>query len=563
MCGIWAVFGSETNLHTMCAKAFIKITHRGPDAWRVEYDKQVKNCCVGFHRLTIVDCTYGMQPMKLHQFPHRSLICNGELYNQKELKKEHDFNYETFSDVECIFHLYEKFGIEKCVKSLDGVFAFCILDIPKKKVFLGRDPYGVRPLFRVLSENGVLGICSEAKGLTGISEDLNGYKKKLEPFPPGTYEEYDLLDNGTVKLVHSQKFFSPGDKPSFKTFVPWEEIIPNQHKENVAKLITMAVKKRLMADRRIGCLLSGGLDSSLVAALLVKEAKKINIPYKIQSFAIGMEGSPDLAKAQQVAKYIGTEHHEIIFTEEDVAQVLDDVIYTLETPDITTVRASIGMYLISKYILDNTDTTVVFSGEGADEVAQGYIYFRDAPSAKEAHEDSLRLLREIYLFDGLRADRTMAAQSLELRVPFLDLQFTHYYLNTELEIRQPKDGIEKYLLRSAFENTDILPHDILWRHKEAFSDGVASKKKSLFVILQEIVDKRMTEPFDLEATAKKYPHCTPKTKEALYYREIFEKSYPKLAESFLPYYWMPRWVEGITDPSARFIKHYAADQEQQ
>lgn len=563
MCGIWAVFGSETNLHTMCAKAFIKITHRGPDAWRVEYDKQVKNCCVGFHRLTIVDCTYGMQPMKLHQFPHRSLICNGELYNQKELKKEHDFNYETFSDVECIFHLYEKFGIEKCVKSLDGVFAFCILDIPKKKVFLGRDPYGVRPLFRVLSENGVLGICSEAKGLTGISEDLNGYKKKLEPFPPGTYEEYDLLDNGTVKLVHSQKFFSPGDKPSFKTFVPWEEIIPNQHQENVAKLLTMAVKKRLMADRRIGCLLSGGLDSSLVAALLVKEAKKINIPYKIQSFAIGMEGSPDLAKAQQVAKYIGTEHHEIIFTEEDVAQVLDDVIYTLETPDITTVRASIGMYLISKYILDNTDTTVVFSGEGADEVAQGYIYFRDAPSAKEAHEDSLRLLREIYLFDGLRADRTMAAQSLELRVPFLDLQFTHYYLNTELEIRQPKDGIEKYLLRSAFENTDILPHDILWRHKEAFSDGVASKKKSLFVILQEIVDKRMTEPFDLEATAKKYPHCTPKTKEALYYREIFEKSYPKLAESFLPYYWMPRWVEGITDPSARFIKHYAADQEQQ
>jgi len=327
------------------------------------------------------------------------------------------------------------------------------------------------------------------------------------------------------------------------------------------KLLTIAVKKRLMADRRIGCLLSGGLDSSLVAALLVKEAEEINLPYKIQSFAIGMEGSPDMEKARQVAKYIGTEHHEVVFTEEDVAKVLDDVIYTLETPDITTIRASIGMYLLSKYILDNTDTTVVFSGEGADEVAQGYIYFRDAPTAKDAHEDSVRLLREIYLFDGLRADRTMASQSLELRVPFLDLQFSHYYLSIEPHLRQPKDGVEKFLLRSAFDKTDLLPDEILWRHKEAFSDGVASKKKSLFVILQEITEKRIPWSFDKASTAKKYPHCTPTTKEALYYREVFEKSYPNLAENFLPYYWMPRFVEGITDPSARFIKHYAADPE--
>jgi len=559
MCGIWAIFGSEANLHTLCAHAFTKITHRGPDAWRVEFDKNLKNCCVGFHRLTIVDSTYGMQPMKLHQFPHKMLLCNGELYNCKALKKEHEFDYETFNDVECIFHLYEKFGIEKCIKSLDGVFGFCIVDTTKRKVFLGRDPYGVRPLFRVLSENGVLGVCSEAKGLTVIADELNGHKKKLEPFPPGTFEEYDILENGTVKLVQSKRYFSPGDKPSFKTFVPWGGLVPNKHKENVSKLLTMAVKKRLMADRRIGCLLSGGLDSSLVAAILVKEAKKINLPYKIQSFAIGMEGSPDLAKAQQVAKFIGTEHHEVIFTEEDVAKVLDDVIYYLETPDITTIRASIPMFLLSKFILDNTDTTVVFSGEGADEVAQGYIYFRDAPGPKEAHEDSLRLLREIYMFDGLRADRTMAAQSLELRVPFLDLQFSHYYLNTEPELRQPKDGVEKFLLRSAFDDDNLLPHDILWRHKEAFSDGVGSKKKPLFVILKEIVEKRMPEPFNQEETAKKYPHCTPNSKESLYYREIFEKSYPKLAENFLPYYWMPRWVEGITDPSAKFIKHYAAD----
>ncbi|CAH1963765.1 unnamed protein product [Acanthoscelides obtectus] len=559
MCGIWAVFGSTSNLHSQCSKTFCKISHRGPDAWRLEYDQRVKNCCIGFHRLTIVDTTYGMQPMKLHKFPYSMLICNGELYNCKKLGQQYGFDYETYNDVECILHLYHKFGIEECVKNLDGVFGFCIIDIGKQKVFLGRDPFGVRPLFTVLNEAGVLGICSEAKGLIEIEYDLKGDRKKLEPFAPGTFEEYDLLENGTVKLVQSKRYFSPGDRPAFEPFILYEDLKPNDHTGNIRKLLISAVRKRLMSDRRIGCLLSGGLDSSLVAALLVKEAKAANVPYKIQSFAIGMGDSPDLKAARLVAKHIGTEHHEIKFTEEDVARVLDDVIYYLETPDITTIRASIAMYLISAYILENTDTTVIFSGEGADEVAQGYIYFRDAPNADAAHEDSLRLLKEIYMFDGLRADRTTAAKSLELRVPFLDLQFTNYYLNIEPELKQPKDTVEKYLLRSAFEGTDLLPDEILWRHKEAFSDGVASKKKSLFNILQEIVEKRKPEPFDQETVSKKYPHCTPKTKESLYYREVFEKTFPDVAENFLPHFWMPRWVEGVTDPSARFIKHYAAD----
>ncbi|XP_028142034.2 asparagine synthetase [glutamine-hydrolyzing] [Diabrotica virgifera virgifera] len=560
MCGIWAVFGLTSNIHSHCASTFCQIGHRGPDAWRVEYDNKLKNCCIGFHRLAIVGCKFGMQPMKLHQYPHSMLICNGELYNFQRLGEQYDFDYETRCDVECIFHLYEKFGIEECVKNLDGVFAFCLIDVPRRKVLLGRDPYGVRPLFKVISSSGVLGICSEAKGLVGIEKDLNGESKKIEPFPPGTFEEYDLLENGKVKLVRSQRYFSPGDRPSFKPFLPYEDLIPNDHPANIRKLLQMSVKKRLMAERKIGCMLSGGLDSSLIAALLVKEAKSANVPYKVQSFSIGMGDSPDLRAARVVAKHVGTDHHEVSFTEEDVAKVLDDVIYTLETPDITTIRASIPMYLISKYIQENTETTVLLSGEGADEIAQGYIYFRDAPSPQAAHEDSLRLLREIYLFDGLRADRTTASQSLELRVPFLDLQFTDYYLNLEKTLKQPKNNVEKYLLRSAFDGTDLLPHEILWRHKEAFSDGVASNTKSLFVIIQEIIDKRMPEPFDLEKAKHKYPHCTPTTKEAYYYREVFEKSYPKLAQNFLPYYWMPRWCEGVTDPSARFIKHYAADE---
>ncbi|KAF2900941.1 hypothetical protein ILUMI_05244 [Ignelater luminosus] len=560
MCGIWAVFGLQSNLHEHCGCSFTKITHRGPDAWRVEYDKRIKNCCVGFHRLTIVDCTYGMQPMKLHQYPHSMLVCNGELYNCKRIAEQFDFKYETYSDVECIFHLYQKLGIEECVKNLDGVFAFCLVDVPKRRVLLGRDPYGVRPLFRLHSRNGVLAICSEAKGIASIAEQLNGEGRKLEPFPPGTFEEYELLENGTTKLLHQEIFHKPGDRPSFRPFMPYEDLT-NDTLANIRELFTMAIRKRLMADRRIGCLLSGGLDSSLVASLLVQEAKRANLPYKIQSFSVGMGDSPDIKAAREVAKHIGTEHHEVIFTEEDIANCLDDVIYHLETYDITTVRASIGMYLISKYVLENTETTVLFSGEGADELCQGYIYFRDAPNADAAHEESLRLLREIYLFDGLRADRTMSAQSLELRVPFLDLQFTNYYLSLPKELRQPKDmKLEKYLLRSAFEGTNILPHDILWRHKEAFSDGVASQKKSLFTIIQEIVDKRMPEQFDIKVAQKKYPHCTPKTKESYYYREAFEKSYPKLAESFIPFFWMPRWIN-VDDPSARFISHYAANKE--
>lgn len=543
-----------------CGTSFPKITHRGPDAWRIEYDNNIKNCGIGFHRLAIVDTTYGMQPLKLHQYPHSALICNGELYNCMKLKEEHGFDYETSCDVECVFHLYQKFGIEKCVQSLDGVFAFCLIDVPNRKVLLARDPYGVRPLFRVHTHGGVLGICSEAKGLASISQQVNGDEWSIEPFPPGTFEEYQLLDDGKAKFIRREKFHGPGDRPTFKPFVPYEDLT-SDHLANIRSLFTAAIRKRLMAQRRIGCLLSGGLDSSLVASILVKEARAANLPYKVQSFSVGMGDSPDIKAAREVAKFIGTEHHEVIFTEEDVSNVLDDVIYHLETPDITTTRASIGMYIVAKYIQENTNTTVIFSGEGADELCQGYIYFRDAPSSDEAHEESLRLLSEIYLFDGLRADRTTAAHSLELRVPFLDLQFTNYFLSLPKETRQPKNmKLEKYLLRYAFNDTEVLPDHILWRHKEAFSDGVTSRKKSLFTILQEIIDKRMPEVFDAEVAQQKYPHCTPKTKEAFYYREVFEKHYPKLAEKFIPFFWMPRWTES-QDPSARFINHYAADKE--
>lgn len=555
MCGIWALFGLENETLPYISVEFEKILHRGPDAFKLENDVQIKNGYLGFHRLVIVDKLYGMQPMRIYKNPQVFLLCNGEIYNWNRLGKQYNFEFTTKCDVEVIIHLYANGGADNVVQSLDGVFAFCLIDVEKKRILIGRDPYGVRPLFRLRSDNGQLIVSSESKALMAITKRING-NWILEPFLPGHYEEYEILPDGRTKLLRNVNYYKPGDKPSFQVYVPWTTLNSDVY-GNIRKLLSAAVEKRLMADRQIGCLLSGGLDSSLIAALLVKHANEHNLPYKIQSFAIGMGDSPDIIAARQVADYIGTEHHEIIFKQQDVIDVLDKVIYSLETFDITTIRASIGMYLISRYIKQNTETTVIFSGEGADELAQGYIYFRDAPSAIDAHNESLRLLKDIYLYDGLRADRTTSAFSLELRVPFLDIQFTNYYLSLDPASRQPQGGIEKHLIRSAFEDTNLLPSNILWRHKEAFSDGVASIKKSLFQVIQEIVEDRIQDK-ELNEVYAKYLHCTPKTKEALYYRNVFESYYGGQAKSFTPYYWMPRWVKGITDPSARFIAHYNA-----
>ncbi|XP_026674689.1 asparagine synthetase [glutamine-hydrolyzing]-like isoform X2 [Ceratina calcarata] len=530
-------------------------TSSSKSTWK---NRGIHNGYFGFHRLAIVDNLHGMQPMRLYKHPHLFLLCNGEIYNHKTIGLQHCYSYVTQCDVEVIIHMYEHLGAENVAGMLDGVFAFCLMDIKKKRILIARDPYGVRPLFRLRSDDGQLAVCSESKGLMEMTKQIKS-KWTLEPFPPGFYEEYEILNDGRTKLLSKVNYHKPGDKPKFQTSVVYNELSSLDVHANIRKLLVASVKKRLMADREVGCLLSGGLDSSLIAALLVKCAKELNVSYRVKSFAIGMGDSPDVVAARQVAEHIGTDHHEIIFSENDVVDVLDELIYQLETCDITTIRASIGMYIISRYIKRNTNTTVIFSGEGADELAQGYIYFRDAPNAMEAHDESVRLLKDIYLFDGLRADRTTSAFSLELRVPFLDLQFTNYYLSLDAASRQPQGGIEKHLLRSAFSDTNLLPSNILWRHKEAFSDGVTSVKRSLFQVIQDIVDTRVTDE-ELDKAYIKYPHCTPRTKEAVYYRQVFEKHYGGQAENFVPYFWMPRWVK-VHDPSARFIAHYAAKDE--
>ncbi|XP_076461604.1 asparagine synthetase [glutamine-hydrolyzing]-like [Babylonia areolata] len=549
MCGIWAVFGSDDDVSVQC-HAVHTISHRGPDAFRIENINHFQNCCLGFHRLAIVDDIRGMQPMRLYTHPKIWLVYNGEIYNHKLLDKTHDLQVSTDCDGEPLIHLYDKLGPEAMAAQLDGVFAFCILDTANRKVILGRDTFGVRPLFRLHTEHGFLAVCSEAKGLFGLSHSLCDKTAKMEPFLPGHVEVYDLDHLGRATLSSRASFNRPGQFPLYKTLVSHEG---DDIKKNIRTLLEAAVRKRLMSERRIGCMLSGGLDSSLVAALLVKLSKEMGLDYKIQTFATGMEGSPDLKAAKKVAEYLGTDHHQVIFTPEDGLDAIPDVINHLESYDITTVRASVGMYLVSRYIKLKTDTTVVLSGEGSDELAQGYIYFHNAPSAAEADKESRRLLDDLYMYDVLRGDRTTAAWGLEIRVPFLDHQFTSYYLSLPPEERQPQEGVEKYLLRSAFDDGHLLPNDILWRPKEAFSDGVSSVTKSWFEVVQEFCDKQINDK-ELEAAKSLYPHNTPTTKEALFYRKTFEEKFPRKA-SWIPYFWMPRW-SATKDPSARTLKHY-------
>uniref|UniRef100_A0A667GG61 Asparagine synthetase [glutamine-hydrolyzing] n=1 Tax=Lynx canadensis TaxID=61383 RepID=A0A667GG61_LYNCA len=522
MCGIWALFGSDDCLSVQCLSA-MKIAHRGPDAFRFENVNGYTNCCFGFHRLAVVDQLFGMQPIRVKKYPYLWLCYNGEIYNHKKMQHHFEFEYQTKVDGEIILHLYDKGGIEQTVCMLDGVFAFILLDTANKKVFLGRDTYGVRPLFKAMTEDGFLAVCSEAKGLVNLKHSTTPFLK-VEPFLPGHYEVLDLKPNGKVASVEMVKYHHCRDEPLHALYDNVEKLFPGFEletvKNNLRILFDNAIKKRLMTDRRIGCLLSGGLDSSLVAATLLKQLKEAQVQYPLQTFAIGMEDSTDLLAARKVANHIGSEHHEVLFNSEEGIQVLDEVIFSLETYDITTVRASVGKS--PSNIRKNTDI-----------LTQGYIYFH-----------SERLLKELYLFDVLRADRTTAAHGLELRVPFLDHRFSSYYLSLPPDMRTPKNGIEKHLLRETFEDSNLIPKDILWRPKEAFSDGITSVKNSWFRILQEYVEHQYKVDDTMMATAaQKFPFNTPKTKEGYYYRQIFERHYPG------------RWINA-TDPSARTLAHY-------
>ena len=536
MCGIFAYI-SDSSINKSKLKKLRKygnrISHRGPDNTK---EKLLDNIYLQFHRLMINDISdRGNQPIAHPEDEGLILICNGEIYNYKELASEHNFNLNSGSDCEIILHMYKKLGINETLKNLDGVFAFVLVDKRNNKIWAARDPIGVRSMYIGVGNDNTA-IASELKSIVDGSERL---MKKVDQFPPGHY--YDILEKKFSKYYDYVYPTNPD--------MDEEKIM-----KNIRDLLFKATEKRLLSDRPIGCLLSGGLDSSLIAGILCK----LMPPGKLKTFSIGLENSVDLIHAKLVAEYLGTDHHEVIITEEEMLGTLEEDIRMIESYDTTTVRASTPMYILSKYIRDNTDVVVIFSGEGSDEASGSYMYFHNAPNKEEFKKETVRLMKDLIYFDVLRCDKSTAGAGLEVRVPFLDKEFLQYYLSVEPSLKMPKTfNIEKYLLRKAFEGDHLIPDKVLWRMKEGMSDGVSSKKKAWYEIIQDKVSKIMSnrEFFTLQS---KYFHNVPKIKESMYYREIFDEYYEQCGHT-IPYYWLPKWSGDIVEPSARVLKCYDKD----
>lgn len=521
MCCIMGYAGHDLSKETFTAH-LLRTASRGPDDQRV---CETEFGLLGFGRLAIMGLTpQGMQPFFRGA---DCVVCNGELYGFRPVKKELEaegYTFQSDSDCEIILPLYYKYGLEM-FKHLDAEFAMILYDSRKKLLIAARDPIGIRPLFYGYSESGCIAFASEAKNLVGLC-------KKVYPFPIGSY-----YCNG--KFV---RYCDIADTPAYS-----QDELP-EILDNIREKLVAGVDKRLDADTPVGFLLSGGLDSSLVCAIA---AKKLGKP--IRTFAIGMsEDAIDLKYAKQVADYLHADHTEVIINKQIVLDALEDVIAMLGTWDITTIRASVGMYLVCKYIHEHTDIRVLLTGEISDELF-GYKYTDFAPSAAAFQAESQKRIRELYMYDVLRADRSISVNSLEARVPFGDLDFVKYVMAIDPAKKLNTYGKGKYLLRHAFEG-DYLPYGILMREKAAFSDAVGH---SMVNDLKAYAERKYTDE-EFETLSAKYDFARPFTKESLLYRELFEQCYPGQAEMVVDF-WMPNksW-EGcdVNDPSARVLSNY-------
>ena len=524
MCG-FLFMGANALLESEFEADLDLLDHRGPDD--LQHVKDEAGNDFGFCRLSIMDLSdLGRQPFFLNG---KRLMCNGEIYNFLALRKflsTQGYQFAGDSDCEVLLPLFETQGIENMVKLLDAEFALVLVD-EQGQIFAARDPFGIRPLFYgFANSNGQICFASEAKALLKNCHDIM-------PFPPGNY-----YSEGQFHVYNDISFSSA------LTEAPLAEI-----SGHIRRKLVRAVKKRLHADAPMGYLLSGGLDSSLVCAIAAKELEQ-----PLKTFAIGMETDPiDLKYAREVADFLKTDHTEVIMTKTDVLESLREVIYHLETWDITTIRASIGMYLVCKYIHENTDLKVLMTGEVSDEMF-GYKYTDFAPNAAAFQAEAQKRVRELYMYDVLRADRCLAAHALEARVPFADLDFASYVMSINPSRKLNTYGKGKFLLRQAFAGTELLPDDILFREKAAFSDAVGH---SMVDYLKEYADLHYSDE-ELAAAKVKYPTHTPFTKESLLYRDIFEEFYPGY-DHWIADFWMPNkdWVgEEINDPSARVLKNY-------
>ncbi len=523
MCGFTVYTGNDKMIRLQIAKEFGKVKYRGPDNSKAEDYED--NGWMGFHRLKIIDVSdNGNQPL-VHDNVH--LVCNGEVYNYKQLRKEYEKSYEfkSESDCEVIIPMFLELGIKETARRLDAEFVCVIYDAEQKKYFAARDPIGIRPMFYGYSKDGDIMFASEMKALHELCDEV-------KPFPPGYVYDGD-------KFV-MYKDISYVDKHVNHEL---DEIF-----KNINNLLTKGVEKRLHADTPLGFLCSGGLDSSLVCAIAAKMLDK-----PIRTFAVGIdEDAIDTKYARIVADYLGADHTEVLFSRQDIFDTLSTLIYNIETWDITTIRASMGMYIVCKYISENTDVKVLMTGEISDEIF-GYKYTDFAPSPEAFQKEAEKRIKEIYMYDVLRADRCISSNGIEARVPFGDLDFVDYIMKISPEKKMNFTGIGKYLLRKSFEE-DYLPHEILYREKAAFSDAVGHSVTDYL----KAYAKELYSDEDLLAAQIKYQHASPISKESLMYRNIFEQHFPGRAK-VIKDFWMPNkeWKNcNVNDPSARVLPNY-------
>jgi asparagine synthase (glutamine-hydrolysing) len=530
MSGLLAVIGKGKDPQ-LVNELSQRMSHRGPD----ERDLHImENGSIICHEsLSIIDMHTGKQPI---QGTNKAwMVHDGEIYNYQQLKdtilKEHTFR--TKSDSEVIVHLYEEFGYDFC-NLLDGDFAFVVID--GDNYIAGRDPIGVKPLYYGLDERGRIYFSSEMKSIADQC-------KSFSTFPPG---HYYTAKTGFVKYY----------KPEYEDFKNANQSLDL---DLIRESLIEATRKRLLGNVPVGVLLSGGLDSSLIAAIAARLSAEEG--KKIQSFSIGLDAdSPDNSAARKAAAFLGTEHHEIHFSVAEGVAILEKIIYHIETYDIISVRAGVPTYLLAKAISE-AGVKVILSGEGADEVFGGHLYFRNAPSAEEFQDETIERVQKLFTADLLRADKTTMAHGLEARIPFLDKDFLDVTIRIKTEEKQPKtyDGIEKYILRKAFDTTEdpYLPAEILWRQKEQFSDGVG------YNWVDELIEYCSSQVTDeqLAGASAEFSYNSPTTKEAYLYRSIFHKFYPQVSAAQTVRKWIPKWQENL-DPSGRAnAAHVKADVE--
>ena len=618
MCGIFLLLDNNEHVNIsikgkedIINNSFNKGKHRGPE-YSILKNVMIKST-MGFHRLAI----NGLDD-KSHQpiiYKDVVIVCNGEIYNFKELYKLMNIVPNTNSDCEVIIHLYIKYGIQQTLQMLDGVFSFCLIDYRIEsefsKVFIARDPYGVRPLYIMkpssygiqILEKEVTSLgnsnsfskfifASELKMLYDIlKESSKNYKKPLyfiKQFCPGTYSYLTMKHTVSPKWILKKEGIRYNTFSFDSCFTKFYQPSKHEYIQKIREYMINAVYKRCSTtERPIACLLSGGLDSSLIAALVNTFCKNNNLQ-QLETYSIGIIGSEDLKYAKIVSDYLGTKHTQIELTEQDFIDAIPNVIYDIESFDTTTVRASIGNWLIGKHISENSDAKVIFNGDGSDELMGGYLYVNKAPDSIEFDKECKRLIKDIYLFDVLRSDKCISSHGLEPRTPFLDREWVQFYFSIPLKYRtefifnktSEKNSIEKSLLREAFSSENqklhglepLLPDSVLWRKKEAFSDGVSKKSRSLNEIVGEFakdfIEKNVISELNFASNDTEYSklvnlhpsmhkvnnHLVPSTAEQFYYRFLFEKYYQGVGY-ILPYFWMPKFIE-CNDPSARTLSVY-------